>query len=244
MKRVKSQLSFLDQRPIRFGEEDEFLVLADKGLGDSLEAGLDAASQYAQMFVSMEEGSGIGLSKFLHGVNHRWKDFEPESGDSFQKWAVRSTSRAAATIQRRVCVWEWLTGDYIPAAYRDSIKGFSMKMLSKAYKISLRHKNNKHTGRYDFEPSGYDIDEADWLALSECVDDAMLVGVIDKITGREPNSNRSSFKIDDNGDIWFFRGKKDSAVIGTLSVRNPSKLVQDGIAELLDRAGITERNDL
>lgn len=237
------QQTFLDQKPIRFQEESEFLALADKGLGDSLELGLDAASEYAQAFVSMEEGSGLGLAKFLHGVNYRWKDFEPEEGDSFQAWAVRSTSRAPATIQRRVCVWEWLNGDYIPARYRDAIRGFSIKMLSKAYKVSLRHKNNKFTGRYDFESSGFDLEASDWLSMSESADEAMLTEVLDKIMGREPNSNRMSFKLNDNGDIWFYRGKKDSSVIGTLNVRNPSQLVKDGIAELMERAGITERNE-
>jgi hypothetical protein len=237
------QQSFLDQKPIHFQEESEFLALADKGLGDSLELGLDAASEYAQAFVSMEEGSGLGLAKFLHGVNYRWKDFEPEAGDSFQKWAVRSTSRAAATIQRRVCVWEWLTGDYIPAAYKDAIHGFSMKMLSKAYKVSLRHRNNKFTGKFDFEPSGFDLGASEWLLLTESADEAMLTEALDKIMGREPNSNRTAFKLDDNGDIWYYRGKKDSAVIGSLSIKNPSPLVKDGIAELMERAGITERND-
>lgn len=235
--------SFLDQKPIHFQEESEFLALAEKGLGDSLEEGLDTASEYAQAFVSMEEGSGMGLASFLHGINFRWGEFEKEEGDSFQKWAVRSTSRSAATIQRRVCVWEWLTGDYIPKAYKDAIRGFSIKMLSKAYKASLRHRNNKYTGKYDFEPSGFDLEASDWLSLSECVDEAMLTEVLDKIMGRDPNSNRTVFKLDDNGEVWFYRGKKDSAVIGTLSVHNPSQLVKDGVAELMERAGITERNE-
>jgi len=236
-------MSMLDQKPMRLPQESEFLALADKGVGDSLESGLETASKYAEMFVSMEEGSGLGLAKFLHGVNYRWQEFEKEDGDSFQAWAIRSTGRAPATIQRRVCVWEFLDGDYIPAEYKESIANFSVKMLSKAYKISLRHKKNKRTGNYDFEPSGYEIENVDWLALSECVDEVALVGVLDKITGREPNANRMSFKVDDKGQLWFYRGKKESAVCGQLFIESESAVVRDGVAEAMERLGATETNE-
>jgi hypothetical protein len=236
--------TFLDQKPIKLPEENQFHLLAQRGIGHSLEEGLLVAEQYARTFVSMEQGAGIGLSEFLHGVNFSWAEFDKEEGDTFWDWADRATGRAVATVQRDVCMWEWLSGDYIPAGHRNGIEAFSVKMLKKAYKISVRHKKNKYTGQYDFEPSGYDVEPADWLALSECVDDAMLVGVMDKITGRDPNSNRMSFKFDaNNGEIWFYRGKKDSAVIGQLNIINSSALVKDGIAELLDRAGIGELND-
>ena len=237
------QQSFLDQKPTKFSGQKGFREFAQAGLGKALEEGLGFASEIAQQLVSMEESSGLAFAEFLHGLNLRWDEFEKEDGDSFQKWAVRSTGRAPATIQRRVCVWEFLANEYIPADYRPGIEGFSVKMLSKAYKVALRHKNNKYTGKLDFEPSGLDLEASDWLSLSECVDEAMLTEVMDKIMGREPNSNRMSFKLDDSGDIWFYKGKKDSSVIGTLSVRNPSPLVKDGIAELMERAGITERNE-
>ena len=237
------QQTFLDQKPTKLMGQDAFHEFAVAGLGKALEDGLDVASSVAQQLVSMEEGSGLALGEFLHGVNFRWEIFDKEKDDTFQKWAVRSTGRAPATVQRRVCVWEFLSNEYIPADYRPGIEGFSVKMLSKAYKVALRHKNNKYTGKLDFEPSGFDLEASDWLSLSECVDEAMLTEVMDKIMGREPNSNRMSFKLDDNGDIWFYKGKKDSSVIGTLSVRNQSPLVKDGIAELMERAGITERNE-
>ena len=237
------QQSFLDQKHLRFEEEESsFLDFADKGLGDSLEDGLETAAKYAQVFVSMEEGSSLGFAKFLHGVNFRWAEFEKEKGDTFQRWAVRSTGRAVATIQRRICVWEWLSGNYIPSEYKDAINSFSIKMLSRAYKISVRHKNNKRVGNYDFEASQYEMENGDWLALSECVDEAMLTDVLDKITGKEPNSNRMSFKIDDTGSIWFYMGK-NSATIGQLSLGSESQIVRDGIAELMERASITEKSD-
>lgn len=233
----------LDQKPVKITEQKTFHDYAQYALGQSLESGLDVAGDYLRQFVSMQEGTGLATCEFLHGVNFRWKDVEKEDGDTFQKWAIRESGLSTATVQRNVCVWEFLTNEYIPAAYREGIEGFSLKMLKKAYKVALRHKNNKYTGQYDFEPSGYELEPADWLSLSECADESMLNEVIDKITGREPNSNRMAFKIDENGDVWFYRGKKDSAVIGHLNVNNPSKLVQDGIAELLDRAGISERNE-
>lgn len=232
--------SLFDQKPVKLLEEDQFHVLAQRGIGQSREEGLLVAEQYARTFVSMEQGAGLGLSEFLHGVNFLWNEFEKEDGDTFWAWADRATGRASATIQRDICIWEWLSGDYIPAGHRKGIEDFSVRMLKKAYKVSVRHKKNKHTGRYDFEPSGYELEPADWLALSECVDDAMLISVMDKITGKEPNSNRTSFKIGDNGELWFYRGKKDSAVVGQLFTGSDSLLVKDGVVEVMERLGATE----
>lgn len=226
----------MSQRPVKFPEEKEFLDLADNLLGKALEGeGLEGATLGAQTFVSMEEGSGIGLSKYLHGVNFRWSDFDKEDGDTFQKWAHRATGRNVATIQRSVCVWEWLTGDYIPGSFHDSIWGFNVKMLKRAYKISLHHKNNRRTGNLDFIPSNYKLSPVDWRNLAECTDEGMLIEVLDKITNSEPNSNRNSFSCDDDGNIWYFHGKGDGVIIGQLFNRSDVLQVQQGLAVFLEK---------
>ena len=230
----------LDQKPVSVIGGD-FLDLAEKGLGESLEEGLQIASQYAQLFVSAEESSGLGLAKFLHGVNFRWSEFEVEEGDAFWKWSVRATGRSLATIQRRICTWEFLDGEYIPGQFRDAISNFSVKMLAKTYGICTRQLKNKSSGNYDFVPSGYEVEEEDWLALSECVDEAMVMEVVRGITGRE-KANRISFKIDDDGTLWAYRGQ-GSETIGQLFVKSKSILVRDAIAKLLEDANISERNE-
>jgi len=209
--------------------------IAKNFLGQSLEGGIEVATDAVQQLQEMENGGAMAMSQFLHGVNFHWKELG-YTDDNFENWVVGSIGYNRAVIQRKVCVWDWLTGDWIPREYLETIeKNFSARMLSKAYKVSLRHSKNKHVGNYDFILSGNEIESGDWIALSECVDDAMLITVIDNITKREPNANRVSFDIDDNGSIWFNRGKKDRVVVGSLSVLDRSPLIMDGVAEAVER---------
>jgi len=214
-----------------------FSDLAKNFLGQSLEGGIDVATRAVQELREMEQGSALGVSEFLHGVNLRWRDFECD--DTFKQWSADATGYNTATVQRKLCSWEWLTGDWIPGAHLDTIKkNFNNRMLSKAYKLSVKHTENKHAGNYDFVSSGYEFEDGDWLSLSECVDEPMLISVIDKVTGREPNVNRVAFSVRDNGDIVFYRGKKDQAVVGHLNVISDSALVKDGVSEVLKKLGV------
>jgi hypothetical protein len=214
-----------------------FSEIAQNFLGQSLEGGIEVASQAVGKLMEMEQNSALGMSEFLHGVNYHWKEFDADM--TFKKWANESTNYNTAVVQRKVCAWEWLTGEWIPGAYLDTIKkNFNTRMLSKAYRLSLKHSQNKYVGNYDFIKSGYDIEFPDWVALSECRDEPMLIGVIDDITDREPNANRVSFGVSDNGELVFYRGKKDQAVIGSLSVGSDSSLVKDGVSEALKKLGV------
>ncbi len=211
----------------------DFFDLADRGLG-ALEEGLEAVGKYAEMFVASEKGSGLGLSKLLHGVNFHWKEIEKDEGDTFKDWSTRSTGLAIATIQRRICTWEFIT-EYIPPEHKDAfMNNWTVGMFSRGYRVAVKHTPNKHVGNYNYLPSGNEIEPADWLALSECIDDSMLIEALDKVTGKEPNANRIAFSLTDDGDLVFYRGKKHYTVIGTLSVGSHSDLVLEGIQELLD----------
>lgn len=214
----------------------DFIALADEAFG-KLEYGLDVVGEYAYMFVQAEKGSGLGLAKLLHQVNFHWKNVEHEPSDTFEDWALRSTGRDKATIQRRVCTWEFLK-EYVPPQYEETfLKNWNISMFSRGYRVAVKHKRNKHTGNYDLISSGNEIEPSEWLALSECVDSSMLIEQLDKITKKEPNKNRVSFGYRD-GELWFYRGKKEQAVIGSLFDGSESELVQDGITEVLEKLGV------
>ena len=84
---------------------------------------------------------------------------------------MRSTGLAVATVQRRICTWEFIT-EYVPPEHKDAfMDNWTVGMFSRGYRVAVKHSSNKHVGNYDYLPSGYDIEPADWLALSECVDE-------------------------------------------------------------------------
>ena len=234
----------VDQKHVKFTEESEFLALADKALGDALEDGLPTAAEYIRSFISMAEGSGLGLAKLLHGINVRWSDFEKEDGDNFHNWAVRSTGKAGATIQRRICAWEFLSGGYIPDAFKEGIEGFSIKMLTKAYRMAVRQERNKQVGNYNFVHLDYEVKNSDWLALSEAIDEVVVGEVVDRVTGKKPRSNRIKFKVDGRGQVWYYKGKDHGKVVGEAYVNSHDPTIREGAFELLDRAGVTEKDEV
>lgn len=241
-------MSQVSQRPVKLnfdegGLDDVIQTMTVRGLGEALEEGLETAAEYAKFLVSTEESSGLALARFLHGINQHWVDFEKEEGDDFQRWAVRSTGRHAATIQRRVCVWEMLSNDWIPESHREQILSFSIKMLSKAYRVVLKHRRNNQFGNYDFVEAGYKIPDKLWLALSQCTDEIEVNRVVDEITGRQPNSNRISFKYDDKGQVWAFVGKQEGFAAFSLDWTDADPLVQRVNDEILERLGATEFGD-
>lgn len=209
---------------------EELSEIADRMLGDALEKGIESATEYAGVLVHAEENSGLALSKYLHGINSHWTDFESD-GETFPQWAVRATGRELATCQRRLCIWEFLHGNYIPKPHRNRIQSFSIRQLSKAYGVAVKQVQNNE-GYYDFVSPDYEISDEQWLALSQSQDENGVIEVVREITGKEPNSNRLSFRIK-NGDILFYRGKKDGVVLGRLNHRSHDPVVLEGIEEVM-----------
>jgi hypothetical protein len=214
---------------------DEMVVY---GLGRVLEEGLEHASPIINGLVEVKEKSGMALCKFLHGINYRWVEIPKEDGDTFWGWAVRTTGFSLPSIQRDVCVAELFAGDYIPIEYREKISEKPMRLLKRMYRVALHHKKTRN-GNYTFVPSEYELDSHDWLRLSEVNDEVSLYDAIDKITNRKPNKNRTSFAVDDNGTLWFFRGN-DKVAIGSLNVFDETPLVQEGVAIFIERLGVKE----
>lgn len=209
---------------------EELTGIADRMLGEALENGIETATEYAKVLVNAEENSGLALSKFLHSVNSHWKDFETD-GETFPQWAVRATGRDLATVQRRLCTWEFLHGDHIPKKHRGRISQFSIRQLAKAYGIAVKQVQN-HEGFYDFVSPDYEISDEKWLALSQCSDENQVIEVVREITGKEPNANRMSFRVK-NGDLFFYKGKKGGVAIGHLNLRSRDPLVLEGIEEAM-----------
>jgi len=216
-----------------------FSEIARSLVGQSLEGGFDAVSESMEILRGMEQGSALGVSEYLHGVNYSWKEFckTHSIDDTFKN--VFSSWYDTATLQRKVCSWEMLTGDWIPKEYLDVIKrNYNTKMLNASYRVILKHFQNPHVGNYEYIKSGLDIKTSDYLALSECRDFPAVVDAVKKIKGEDPDKNKVSFTVRDNGDIVFYRGKKDQAVVGHLNVISDSALVKDGVSEVLKKLGV------
>lgn len=233
----------LDQKPVVYdGEQESLFSYADRSLGQSLEDGsLDSVAETLRMFRTLGRDSSLAAAKTLHGVNRNWYQLEHEEGESFLEWAVRETGYSGLTIERAICMWEFLFEDYIPKPYRAKIAGHTVQQLHKEYSIRVSCKRSEE-GDYDYVEEDYEITDKQWLALAEAPDTAGVVAVVDKIKGRKGNKNRMSLKIAEDGTLWVFQGKH-SETWGQLKVGSQSELVQKAIRRACENLPITEHND-
>lgn len=214
--------------------ENYFIDFADVAIA-RVEDGLEDSGDYAYAMILAEKGGGLGAAKYLHFVNSHWNEID-HGKETFIEFATRKVYKNKYTVIRRVCSWEFLES-YVPSHHKEAfLRNWDVGMFSRGYRIAVKHRANKFNGNLDYLPSGLEIEKADWLALSECVDLPGLIDVKSRIDGKEPNKNRVAFTEKD-GAIWFHRGKKDSAQIGVLYCNLESELVQDGITELLEKIG-------
>lgn len=219
-------------------ELTDLFAFADKALGDASEEGLHIASHAVKTLSKLEEAGGMSLAKLLHSVNFAWDRFNVD--ETFEQWATRETQKHKKTIQERVCTWEFLD-QYVPGEHKEAfLNNWNVSMYAVGYRVAVKHKKNRLVGNYDFIPSGYEIEPADWLALSECVDLPMVYEVKGRIDGKEPNANRVSFGFNSgNGQIKFYVGKNQEKIVGYLLVNEDDLVVQEGINEILERLKVS-----
>lgn len=222
-------------------EEETVMALADKAIGDSLESGsFDFAAEVISSYRSLSRVSELGQSKVLHGVNHFWHNVKHEDGDTYFSWSVRATGYVLATIERHISVWEMLSGNYIPEQYRKQIASHTVRQLFKIYSLAVVPR--KHENNYDFIDADYDVEDDDWLALSEASDERRTSDIVLEIKGKERNKNFMSLKVDSRGDIIMYQGNEQRPV-GTLNIGSHDTMVHKAIRRIMDGAGITMEED-
>lgn len=232
----------LSQKIERNPTEEDVIGMGDAALGKCLESGdLSLVAETLRTYRSLDRSSGVGTAKLIHGVNFHWKEFEHEKGDNLLAWAVRETGHDASTIRKRLCEWEFLTGDYVPKPYRRHIQEYTVRQLDKIFGICVTSRENKEVGNLDIVQEDYQITDEHWLRLSEAVDEVMVSDVVREIKDKEKKSNHMSLKIDDNGDLWVYQGKTER-VVGHLNTIDQNEVVQKAIRRITENSGITPRN--
>ena len=234
-------MSSINQKPASLQEEETVFALADKAIGDSLEEGsFDLAANVISSYRSLSRASELGVSKVLHGVNNYWNVIPHKDGDTFFLWSVRATGFVSLTVERHISVWEMLSGNYIPEQFRVQIKSHTIRQLFKMYSLVVIPR--KKSSNYSFLEEDYEIDDEEWLALSEASDEQRVGEIALKIKGKERNKNFMSLKIDERGDI-FVHQNGDSFPVGFLNLGYDHPVVQKAIRRIMDKSGITQRMD-
>ena len=226
-----------------FDEKEILFAAADKALGDSLENGtLGIVAEALRRFRNLSQASSLSAARLLHGINIRWLDFEHEEGDTFIEWAVRETGYDRQTVIRRVCEWEFLTGGYIPQPFRERINDYTVRQLDKVYSVCVGTEEDKQHGNLEIIQEDYEIEDEDWLKLSEALDDVAVTEAVREIKGKEKNINNMSLKLDPDGVVWVYQGKSYETC-AQLFTEKESELVKKAIRRICKNAGITPRNE-
>lgn len=243
--RVSVQTQFINENGQieKFDEKELLFAAADKTLGDALEKGsIGLCAEALRRFRALSWASSIALARLLHGVNQNWMEWEHEKGDTFLDWAVRETGMDRQTVKKRVCEWEFLYGNYVPKEYRRNIAEYTVRQLDKVYSLCVNAEENRQGGYLNIVEEDYQITDENWRALSEAVDEHMVADVVREIKGKEKNSNNMSLKIDADGTLWVYQGKREET-IGQLYTEKDSEVVKKAIRRICENSGITERNN-
>lgn len=215
--------------------------MVDKAIGDSLEEGsFEYAFNLISRYRSLNRVTDLGVAKTLHGVNRYWEQVGHEKDEDFFNWSIRATGYASLTVERYLSVWEMLTGSYIPNPYREPIKTHTIRQLFKIYSLVVVPK--KSQVNYDFIDQDYEVEDEEWLALSEATDEQRVAEIVAKVKGKERNKNFMSLKIDKRGDLYVYQNG-ESYSIGYLNVSEESPVVQKAIRRILDGSGITQKDE-
>lgn len=238
----RKSMSSINQKPVSLQEEETVFALADKAIGDSLEEGsFDLAAGVISSYRSLSRASELGVSKVLHGVNRYWNVVPHEDGDTFFSWSVRATGFVSLTVERHISVWEMLDGGYIPEQFREQIKSHTVRQLFKMYSLVVVPK--KDSDRYSFLQLDYEVDDEEWLALSEASDEKRVGEIVLKIKGKERNKNFMSLKIDERGDV-FVHQNNETKFCFSLPVKSRDPLLLKVCRRVMDGAGITQRDEI
>jgi hypothetical protein len=235
-------MSSINKKPIYLPKEEEAaMALADKAVYDSLEQGsFDFAAETISSYRSLARISELGQARILHGVNQYWTEVPHEDNDDYFAWSVRSTGYNGRTIERHISVWEMLSGSYIPHQYLSEIRTHTVRQLFKIYSLVVVPK--KSEVNYKFLPQDLEVDDDEWLALSEATDDQRVAEIVAKIKDKPRNKNFMSLKIDKRGDLYVYQNN-EAFSIGYLNVSEDSPLVQKAIRRIVDNAGVTEKDE-
>ena len=208
-------------------EEQYVLSLADRVLEQSLEDGnFEMAWLAVEKFRAMNKASSLGAARILHGVNQNWNNVPHEDDDTFIKQAMRRTGYSEITIDRYVFVWDMLTGDYIPEQFKENIWSQTMRQLVKEAETVVDQK--------------YELDDEDWLALSEAGDYHRTMEICQTAKGKERNKNHMSLKIDENGDVWAYQGS-ESKWLFQMPIDSDDPIIIKAINRICKDSGISKK---
>lgn len=163
----------------------------------------------------------IGI--MLEGMEDIWKPEEHE-GETFLEASARKTPLHPVTIRRHTKIQGLRSSGAIPEHLRPQFEDAGQKVLESIANVI---------------EAGYEIEEDEWLALSEAVDnDKWVRRITQKIKKAEPRSNYLAITIDEKtGELWEHT-KRGSRQCGILYVKDEDEDVKKAIKRLTSCSGV------
>lgn len=234
-------MSSLDQNLLPATQDTSvFLSRAEHVVGSAMEEGsFEYAFLYVQQLRALQRATGLGSAKTLHLINLYWDKIDHDE-ETFIAQAVRLTGYSELHIKRLVCAWEMLSGNYIPQPFREKISEQTLQCLFKESQLVVLPR--PVNGRYEFVGQDYHIEESEWRALAEAPDERTVGEIVSEIKGKPRNKNLTTFVIEDNGDVFVYRGK-DSDFLFPLPVTDEREWMQKVVGRVVEKLEIVRRNE-
>ena len=128
--------------------------------------------------------SGLAASKFIYVFKSQWKNFNQSS--SFDDAASDELGIGKVTVKRYFNVWEMLVSGDIPLEYRNKLMLFPIKSLIPIANLLAQ---------------GHEVENTDWLRLSNAPDLVSIGKIIRDIKGVEPKKGSLQIEWDEEGKV-------------------------------------------
>lgn len=215
-------VSSLDQ-PLR-QDADGFLREIKRHILEAVESGnADRAFGVVKQLRLASQLSGLSLAQTLWLIRDNWDSFDIE-GD-FEEIAYERIGLHKSTVREYCRVWELFETGYIPDQLSADFKNKNIKDLK--YLANTVSK-------------GYEIENEDWIELSEAPDYSTLSKKIREIRGVKPRAGSLQLYLEEDGTLYAYHNERIKYV-GFLDVKSDDDSVKKAINRITDNAGVMEK---
>lgn len=172
----------------------DILSAIDEVIADLNETNnLELAEKALASLKGIEDVSGMGIAKLLHGVNMWWDATNQDelTEDSFEDWAYSvDTSFSSVYIKRCVSIYKY-----------EQDGTFSERI--QAQPIKFKQQIASHLDQ------GYDIDKNEWKQLERSTHESETGAILREIKGKPPRKQTLQMSLTRDGSIeLWYQGEK------------------------------------
>lgn len=188
----------------------------DEIIQDSVEKNNpDIAGKALNYLMGMSRISGLSLAKMIYTFKFQWEKFNRR--ESFEDYLDDFSGVKKVTVKRYYTIWEMLISGDIPREYTEKLKLLPVRCLVPIASLWKQ---------------GWDVEDSQWLRLSNAPDPSTINKIIREIKKVEPKENSLQIEWDmESKTLTMWKNRKPHNVY--LQFDETDEVVLAGLARIM-----------